>query len=154
MKPWAAFGGAFSIACSGEPTALISQSDLSGDALVTPLTQLPGDAERGRTIFADRDTGHCVLCHVVDELDVEFQGNVGPDLSWVGDRLSAGQLRLRIVDYQLVTPGALMPSYYRTHDLYQVGDAFQDETILTAEQVEDLVAYLGQLKKADADNDS
>jgi len=154
VKPWAAFGGAVSIACSGEPTALVSQSDLSGDALVTPLTQLPGDAERGRTIFADRDTGHCVLCHAVDELDFEFQGNVGPDLSWVGDRLSAGQLRLRIVDYQLVTPGALMPSYYRPHDLYQVCDAFQDETILTAEKVEDLVAYPGQLKKADSDSDS
>ena len=64
----------------------------------------------------------------------------------VADRLSPAQLRLRIVDYQLVLPGALMPSYYRNHDLYQVGEAFQGETILSAQDVEDIVAYLSERK--------
>ena len=101
---------------------------------------------RGQTLFISRDEGHCVLCHQIEGLDAEFQGDVGPALTAVGDRLSPAQLRLRIVDYQLVLPGALMPSYHRNHDLYQVGEAFQGETILSAQDVEDIVAYLSERK--------
>ncbi|MEM7640475.1 MAG: sulfur oxidation c-type cytochrome SoxX [Pseudomonadota bacterium] len=132
-------------ACAEGSTALIDASLIEGDSLPTPLAEAPGNVERGQLIFSDRDLGHCVLCHVVDGLDVSFQGDVGPNLSYVADRLSPGQLRLRIVDYQLVRPGTLMPSYYRNHDLYQVAEPYSGDTILTAEQVEDLVAYLSAL---------
>ena len=123
---------------------MVTDTQIVGDAIPTRLSAAPGLAERGREIFIDRERGHCVLCHAVDGLEAEFQGNVGPDLSSVGDRLSPGQLRLRIVDYQIVRPGTLMPSYYRIHDLYQVADQYQDEPILTAKEVEDLVTYLSE----------
>ncbi|MEM6555316.1 MAG: sulfur oxidation c-type cytochrome SoxX [Pseudomonadota bacterium] len=132
-------------ACTEGKKALIDPALIQGDSLPTPLTEAVGDPERGQLVFSDRDTGHCVLCHVIDGLDVSFQGDVGPDLTYVADRLSPGQLRLRIVDYQLVRPGTLMPSYYRNHDLYQVAETFTGDPVLTAKQVEDLVAYLSVL---------
>jgi len=137
-------------ACGGNDPRLVEPSQIVGDAIPQPLTETPGDPDRGKIVFSERDQGHCVLCHVVQGLEAEFQGNVGPDLTYVADRLNAGQIRLRIVDYQLVRPGTLMPSYYRNHDLYQVGEAFADAPILTAEQIEDLVAYLSEMK-ADQD---
>lgn len=133
-------------ACGANETPLIPDSRITGDAIEQTLTAVPGDPVRGQTLFVSRDEGHCVLCHQIEGLDAEFQGNVGPALTAVADRLSPAQLRLRIVDYQLVLPGALMPSYYRNHDLYQVSEAFQGETILSAQDVEDIVAYLSERK--------
>ena len=137
-------------ACGRSDPQLVDPNLIVGDALPTSLASDPGDPVRGEAVFVGRDQGHCVLCHVVQGLEVEFQGNVGPDLSLVADRLSPAQLRLRIVDYQLIRPGTLMPSYYRNHDLYQVGEAYADTPILSAQQVEDLVAYLSQME-AEAD---
>tara|TARA_B100000676_G_C17873995_1_gene730189 strand:+ start:268 stop:636 length:369 start_codon:yes stop_codon:yes gene_type:complete len=113
-----------------------------GDTIAAPLSNTASSVEVGKTVFVDRDQGHCVLCHQIDGLDAEFQGNVGPDLSTVGDRLSAAQIRFRIVDLQSLIPDTVMPSYYRLHDLNQVQEEFQDQTILSAEQIEHLVAYL------------
>ncbi|MCH9752782.1 MAG: sulfur oxidation c-type cytochrome SoxX [Alphaproteobacteria bacterium] len=129
-------------ACGVQEAPLIRANTISGDAITQPLTETAGDTIRGEQLFVSRNEGHCILCHQVDGLDAEFQGDVGPDLTLVGDRLSAGQLRLRIADYQLVQPGALMPSYYRIHDLHQVGEAYSGESVLSAQKVEDIVAYL------------
>lgn len=139
----------FLASCQDSHSPLIDSSDVRGDALPISLTQTPGNIARGQEIFVDRELGHCVLCHIVDGLDASFQGNVGPELTYVASRLSPAQLRLRIVDYQLVRPGTLMPSYYRNHDLYQVSKDYNELTILTAQQVEDLVAYLSELDTDD-----
>ena len=133
-------------ACGGGEPPLVTAAQIDGDSIPRPLTEIAGDATRGEAQFAGREAGHCVLCHVVSNLDVEFQGNVGPDLSDVGNRLSAGQLRLRLVDYQIVRPGTLMPSYYRIHDLYQVSETYEGAPVLSAQAIEDLVAYLSDLK--------
>lgn len=138
-------------ACGAQEIPLIRANMISGDAITVPLTETAGDPIRGENLFVSRDEGHCILCHQVDGLDAEFQGDVGPDLTLVGDRLSAGQLRLRIADYQLVQAGALMPSYYRIHDLHQVGEAYSGESVLSAQQVEDMVAYLVE-RKASGDD--
>ena len=130
--------------CGDAEPRLVSETQIVGDAIPSPLSEASAIAARGKTVFMDREGGHCVLCHAIEGLEAEFQGNVGPDLSAVGERLSPGQLRLRIVDYQMVRPGTLMPSYYRIHDLYQVGEEYQDQPILTAIEVEDLVAYLSE----------
>jgi sulfur-oxidizing protein SoxX len=114
------------------------------DAMTMPLA-VAGDPAIGRAIFSDRESGHCVLCHQVDGLEVPFQGNLGPALSDVGARLTEAQIRLRIVDNTKVNPGTVMPSYYRTSDLHQVGRAYQGETVLSAAEVEHLVAWLSQL---------
>lgn len=146
MKPELLFGALMLAACNGAAPNLNDPAKIVGDAMPDPLTELSADATRGERVFAERDQGHCVLCHIVSDLETPFQGNIGPDLSQVGTRLSAGQLRLRIVDYQIVSPGALMPSYFRNHDLYQVQNDYLGETILSAQQVEDLVAYLSALE--------
>ena len=114
------------------------------DAMASPLAAA-GDPAIGRAIFSDRESGHCVLCHQVDGLEVPFQGNLGPALSDVGARFTAAQIRLRIVDNTKVNPGTVMPSYYRTSDLHQVGRAYQGESVLSAAEVEHLVAWLSQL---------
>jgi sulfur-oxidizing protein SoxX len=139
------------VGCGAEPSELVPSEWITDDAINHPLTEEAGLPARGEALFRTREQGHCVLCHRVSGLDAEFQGNIGPDLSHVGDRLSAAQLRLRIVDYQRVRPGALMPSYYRNHDLYQVDDAYAGKSILSAQDVEDIVAYLGELKRNEDD---
>ena len=75
-----------------------------------------------------------------------MQGNLAPNLSGVGNRLSEGQLRLRMVDGSKVNPDTIMPSYYRTEGLERVAPRFRDKTILSAEEIEDVVAYLKSLR--------
>lgn len=133
--------------CSEVP--LVPENAIQGDRIPAPLTQTAGNAARGAQIFASRDQGHCVLCHQVGAIDVPFQGNVGPALDLVAARLDAGQIRLRIVDYQRVVDGALMPSYHRTDGFHQVGEPYKGKPVLTAQQVEDLVAYLVTLGAPD-----
>lgn len=134
-------------ACENGEARLVPEGQIKGDALPVSLTGQPGNAENGKAVFSDKNRGHCILCHQVNTLDIPFQGNVGPDLSSVGERLSAAQIRLRIVDYQAVRPGALMPSYYRTHDLNQVAAEYRGRSALNAEEVENLVTYLISLKE-------
>ena len=133
-------------ACNGESDNLVSDADIVGDALPVALTGVAGDSVRGKTLFADREGAHCVLCHKIEDLDALFQGDVGPDLTSVGNRLTNAQIRLRIVDYERVKPGVTMPSYYRLHGLNQVGKAYLGQPALTAQNVEDIVTYLGNLE--------
>lgn len=133
--------------CSEAP--LVPENAIQGDRIPASLTQTAGNATRGAQIFTARDQGHCVLCHQVKTLDAPFQGNVGPALDLVAARLDTGQIRLRIVDYQRVVDGALMPSYYRTDGFHQVGEPYKNKPVLTAQQVEDLVAYLVTLGAPD-----
>lgn len=119
--------------------------EVSRDAIAVPLTAVPGDAMRGREIVSGRDAV-CVFCHVIPESGERFMGNVGPSLAGVGSRLTAGQLRLRIADFRRVNPQAVMPSYYEAHGLTEVALPYRGKTILTAQQVEDVVAYLSTLR--------
>ena len=114
------------------------------DRIEQPLTASPGDAERGLRIFTSRDGGHCVLCHTAPGMSVA--GNIGPALAGVGARLSPAQIRLRIVDITRVNPDAVMPAFHRTTDLSRVAPERLGKTILSSQQVEDLVAYLATLK--------
>ena len=109
----------------------------------TPLAPA-GDAARGRQVFVSREGGHCVLCHAVPGVDVA--GDVGPQLAQAGSRFSAAQLRLRIADISRVRPLAAMPTFHRTQGLTRVAPAFAGKPVLSGQQVEDLVAYLGTLR--------
>jgi len=73
-------------------------------------------------------------------------GDLAPDLSGVGARLSAAQIRLRIVDSSRVNPDTVMPAYFKTEGLQRVAPAFRGKTVLTAQQIEDVVAFLATLK--------
>jgi sulfur-oxidizing protein SoxX len=125
--------------------AAFSQTfEVVGDAIPQALTAEPGDAVRGRSVVVNREQGGCTLCHEVPG-ETRF-GNIAPPLQGVGAKLSAGQLRLRVADSTRVNPDTPMPAYYRTEGLTQVARAYRGKTILTAQQVEDVVAYLATLK--------
>jgi L-cysteine S-thiosulfotransferase len=115
------------------------------DTLPAPLTGAKGDPVRGRALVANRQVGLCLLCHSGPFPEERFQGNLAPDLR-SAVRLTEGQIRQRIVDPGKVNPDSIMPAYYRAEGLARVAPAFSGKTLLTAEQIEDIVAYLVTLK--------
>jgi L-cysteine S-thiosulfotransferase len=121
--------------------------EVVGDAIPQPLTGRKGDPARGRAIVMQRQTGLCLLCHSGPFPEERFQGTIAPDLAGAGGRWSEGQLRLRIVDSSRVNPATIMPSYYRTEGFMRVGRAWRDKPVLTAEQIEDVVAFLVTLRE-------
>jgi len=119
---------------------------VTGDAIPASLSGAPGDAERGEKIVTNRQVGLCLLCHSGPYPQERFQGTIAPDLKGAGARWNEGQLRLRIVDAARVNPQTIMPPYYRTDGLNRVAPAFRGKPILSAEQIEDVVAHLMTLK--------
>jgi sulfur-oxidizing protein SoxX len=110
-----------------------------------PLTAEPGDPARGRSIVLDKSLSSCVLCHAVPGNEGPA-GDVGPPLAGVGSRLSAAQLRLRIVDSSRINPASVMPPYHRIEELNRVPAALRGKPLLSAQQVEDVVAWLRTLR--------
>jgi sulfur-oxidizing protein SoxX len=117
-----------------------------GDAVPDSLTGANGDTARGRAIVADRQVGLCLLCHSGPFPQERFQGNLAPDLGGAGSRWSEGQLRLRIIDASRFNPETIMPPYYRIDGLTHVAASFRGRPILSAEQIEDVVAFLVTLR--------
>jgi sulfur-oxidizing protein SoxX len=131
--------------------ALLAVSCVAGvahaqDALPDSLTGAPGDPARGRAIVANRQVGLCLLCHSGPFPEERFQGDLAPDLRGAGARWTEGQLRLRIVDSGRINPATIMPAYHRVDGLVRVAPAFRGRPILSAEQIEDVVAFLTTLR--------
>ena len=125
---------------------LAATTATADDAIPSSLTGTMGDAARGRAVVLDRQVGLCLLCHSGPFPEERFQGDLAPSLAGVGARLSPGQIRLRIVDASRVNPQTIMPAYYRTEGLTRVAPAHRGKTVLSAEQIEDVVAFLVTLK--------
>jgi L-cysteine S-thiosulfotransferase len=117
-----------------------------GDAIPQPLTNTRGDAVRGRALVVER-TSTCILCHNGPFPEQKFQGDLAPSLAGTGSRWSEGQLRLRLVDASSLNAATIMPSYYRVEGLTRIGPAWRGRPILSAEQIEDIVAYLVTLRE-------
>lgn len=117
-----------------------------GDGVPQPLTATPGDAVRGRAIVVNRQQGLCLLCHSGPFPEVREQGNLATSLAGAGSRHSAAQLRLRIADARALDPQGLMPSLHRADGLQRVAPAWQGRPVLSAQQVEDVVAFLQTLR--------
>ena len=116
-------------------------------AISKPLTAVPGDAARGRQLVIATDKGNCLACHKMPIDEEIFHGTLGPDLSHVARRLNQAQLRLRVVDQKQINPMTIMPGYYRDPEKFNlVANEYSGKTLLTAQEVEDLVAYLMTLK--------
>lgn len=138
--------GVVALAAAVVAGAVAAQAlQVDGDGVREPLAA-GGDAARGRALLVARDSANCVLCHAVPDPAVRFAGNVGPSLAGVGTRLTAAQLRLRIADSTRLDPDTVMPSYYRTDGLDRVATTYQGRPVLTAREVEDVVAYLETLR--------
>ncbi len=119
--------------------------EIVGDAIPASLTGAPGDPARGRAIVGDRRVGLCLLCHTGPFPEPRLHGTLAPDLRGAGSRLSAGQLRLRLVDATRLNPDTIMPPYYRIEGLARVAPAYAGKPILDAAQIEDVVAFLATL---------
>lgn len=116
-----------------------------GDAIPASLTGTPGDPRRGHALIVDRSST-CILCHSGPFPEQKFQSDLAPNLTGAGNRWSEGQLRLRLVDASRLNPTTIMPSFYRVDGLDRVGVAWRDRPMLSAEQIEDIVAYLATLR--------
>jgi sulfur-oxidizing protein SoxX len=128
------------------PSIASAQVGAQVDSMPKPLTDAPGDVARGRAIVANRTVGLCLLCHSGPIPEERFQGNLAPSLAGAGSRSTPAQLRLRIADAARLNPDTIMPSYFRVDGLSRVAKNFQGKTILSAQQIEDVVAYLATLK--------
>lgn len=133
------------------PAAIVAVCCLVGvargaDVIPDSLTGARGDPARGRAIVANRQVGLCLLCHGGPFPEERFQGTLAPDLKGAGSRWSEGQLRLRIVDSGRINPATIMPAYHRTEGLMRVAPAYRGKPVLSAEQIEDVVAFLMTLR--------
>lgn len=117
-----------------------------GDAIPRSLTGEPGDAARGRAIVTDRRVGLCLLCHAGPFPEERFQGDLAPDLAGAGTRWSQGQLRLLMVDSRRINPDTIMPAYYSLEGLERVAPEWRDRPVLSAQEIEDVVAFLATLR--------
>lgn len=124
----------------------LSGNAFSNDALPTPVSGAKGDPARGRAIVVNRQAGLCLLCHSGPFPEERFQGTLAPDLNGIGARLSEGDIRMRIVDPGRFNPLTIMPAYFRTDGLTRVAPSFKGKPILSAQQIEDVVAFLATLK--------
>lgn len=150
--------GALWLCCAGASAAVGQTDGETGDAdrrpadlgyvvvdgvsIQDPLSDSPGDAERGRAIFVDEAQGGCAGCHRVGGEG----GDAGPALDDVGSRLSDGAIRLWIVNPAAVADAPGMPAYF-TLAPQRRGDAPRDAPRLSGQAIEDLVAYLDGLTR-------
>lgn len=139
--------------CVGSAIAaaeLVSYQVVDGVSIPRSLTGEPGDPERGRAAISHVQQGNCLACHEIPALgDEPFHGDLGPSLSGVARRYDEGEIRLRIVDPKVVNPDTIMPAFYKTEGLHRVMPKFVGEPILSAQQVEDVVAFLLTLDDED-----
>lgn len=129
-----------------DATELVKYMVDNGESIAQSLTGKSGDATAGRETAINRKQGNCLACHVMPIPEQPFHGEIGPDLAGVASRYSEGELRLRVVDSKVIDPDSFMPAFYRNEGLHRVLKKFKGKTILSAEQVEDIVAYLMTLK--------
>lgn len=133
----------------------VSPVDVSFDeygAIAVSLSGAP-DAAAGQEVMSERSLGNCVACHQVTALEAAFQGNVGPSLDGAADRWNEAELRGILADAKMTFPGTVMPGFYKVSGYIRPGDAYTGKAgteplppLLSAQQIEDVVAYLTTLK--------
>ena len=117
-------------------------------AIEKSLTGKAGDPARGRKLAINRKKGNCLACHEITALkDQPYHGEVGPSLDGVASRYKPGQLRMMIVNQKVYFPDTIMPAMYKNKGLTRVKDKFKGKPILTAQEVEDVLAFLLTLKE-------
>ncbi len=123
-------------------------------AIAQSLTGVAGNPMEGAKVISTKSLGNCVACHEITDLaDVPFHGEVGPLLDGAGDRWSEAELRGIVANAKMMFEGSMMPSFYKTDGFTRLGNAYtgkahegEVEPLLTAQQIEDVVAYLMTLQ--------
>ena len=117
-------------------------------AVAASLTGVAGDAANGRKVFMNRKKGNCLACHVNDDMSEQsFHGEVGPELNGVADRWETAELRGIVVNAKKMFDGTIMPAFYRDAGFNRTLKKFDGKSILSAQEVEDLLAYISTLKE-------
>lgn len=125
---------------------LVSYTIVDDNSIPKSLTGKSGDPANGRKLAINRKKGNCLACHAMPIPEQQFHGETAPSLYGVGNRLSAGELRLQIVNSKVTNEDTMMPSFYRTFGFNRPLKKFVGRSILEAQDVEDIVAYLLTLK--------
>ena len=137
-------------AASAEETAPSDVTYGEYGSIEASLTGMPGDAARGEAVMTDRGLGNCIACHQVTALDdYPFHGEVGPSLDGSGSRWTEADLRGIVANAKMTFPESVMPAFYRVDGFTRPGEGYTGKAvegdvppILTAQEVEDVVAYL------------
>ena len=117
-------------------------------AVAASLTGVVGDAANGRKVFMNRKKGNCLACHVNDDMSEQsFHGEVGPELNGVADRWETAELRGIVVNAKKMFDGTIMPAFYRDAGFNRTLKKFDGKAILSAQEIEDLLAYISTLKE-------
>ena len=141
--------GASLVLASGASAGSTTPMDVSFEdgAVAASLSGAAGDAEEGRKVFANRKLGNCLACHVNDDLSEQsFHGEVGPELNGVADRWSEAELRGIVANAKMTFEDTIMPAFFVDGGFNRNLEKFEGKTILSAQQVEDVIAYLMTLK--------
>lgn len=142
----ALFAGALALAGHALADGAVNYTVVDGGIPVS-LTGVAGDADNGRKVAINRKLGNCLACHQVSAIPEQpFQGEVGPALDGAGSRWSEAELRLLVSNSKMVFENTIMPGFHRTEGLNRVADKFAGKPILSAQEVEDVVAFLMTLK--------
>ncbi len=137
---------AATVASAETKASLVKFEITKGESIAQSLTGQPGDPIKGRAVAVHRKKGNCLACHGMPAPEQQFHGNIGPDLAGVASRYSAGELRLRLVDATIINEDTIMPAFYRNTGLHRVLKKFKGKTVLSAQEIEDVLAYLMTLK--------
>jgi sulfur-oxidizing protein SoxX len=124
---------------------LISYKVKDGMSIEESLTSTSGDPVKGRALSINRKKGNCLACHQMPIPEQSFHGNIGPGLVGAGERYTKGELRLRVVNPKEINEDTIMPAFYRNDGFNRTLKKFSGKTILSAEEVEDIVSYIAML---------
>ncbi|MDG2205014.1 MAG: sulfur oxidation c-type cytochrome SoxX [Alphaproteobacteria bacterium] len=138
--------GTGAVANAAGAPMLVKYKIVDENSIPESLTAKKGDPANGRKLSINRKKGNCLACHVMPIPEQSYHGKIGPDLNGIASRYDAGELRLRIVNPKIINEETIMPAFYRNEGFHRVMKKFKGKTIISAQDVEDIVAYLMTLK--------
>ena len=141
-----AVSAAFSLSAMAGTPKLVNYKIVNETSIPKSLTGKPGNSKKGRKLAIHRKKGNCLACHKMPIPEQQFHGEIGPNLAGVGSRYSAGELRLLIVNPKVVNEDTIMPAFYKNTGFNAVLKKFKGKTVISAQDVEDIIAYLLTLK--------
>lgn len=157
MKYALGLGVAITLTASASFAEMVKPQDVAfvDGAIEVSLSGVAGDPVVGAEIM-NKGAGNCIACHEVTALNhLAFHGEIGPMLDGAGDRWTEAELRGIVANAKIMFEGSMMPSFYKTEGFTRLGDAYTGKAhpegdvdpLLTAQQIEDVVAFLMTLKE-------